>query len=170
MPGPEGFREYVVARQSALLRAAYLLSGDRHTAEDLVQTSLTKVWLRWSHVSQAGNVDAYVHRVLVNAYISSTRRRWWGERPSGDQLPDRAGPEPYSGWTERDVLLGAIRQLPPRQRAVITLRFFLDQTEATTAETLGCSVGTVKSQTARALGKLREHLAPESVPAIAENA
>lgn len=157
-------------RQSALHRAAYLLSGDRHLAEDLVQTTLAKVWSRWERVSAAGNVDAYVHRILVNTFIGSTRRRWWGERPAGDRLPDGVSHDPYPDWTDREALLGAIRLLPPRQRAVITLRFFLDQTEATTAESLGCTVGTVKSQTSRALTRLREHFQAQALPAAAGSA
>ena len=165
MREPDGFRDYVVARQGALVRAAYLMSGDRHLAEDLVQTSLTKAWTRWDRVSRAGNVDAYVHRILVNTFVAATRRRWWGELPAGDRMPETAHVDAQPDWTQRDTLLAAVRRLPPRQRAVIALRFYLDQTEAATAEAMGCSVGTVKSQTARALIRLREHLGTEAIRA-----
>lgn len=162
MREPEGFRDYVVARQGALTRAAYLMSGDRHTAEDLVQSSLAKAWTRWEHVSRSTNVDAYVHRILINTFVASTRRRWWGERPAGDRLPEEIHLDPLPDWTQRETLLAAVRRLAPRQRAVIALRFFLDQSEAVTAETLGCSLGTVKSQTARALAQLRTHLGADA--------
>jgi RNA polymerase sigma-70 factor (sigma-E family) len=170
MREPDGFREYVVARQGALGRAAYLMSGDRHLAEDLVQISLARAWRRWDHVSQAGNVDAYVHRILVNTFVASARRRWWGELPSGNHVPDDAGHNPYADWEDRDHLLAAVRRLAPRQRAVVALRFLLDQSEAETAEALGCSVGTVKSQSAKALAKLREYLGAETAPAVADAA
>jgi RNA polymerase sigma-70 factor (sigma-E family) len=158
MREPEGFPEYVAARQGTLLRAAYLMSGDRHHAEDLVQTALTKAWGRWAAVSRSDNVDAYMHRILVNTFLASTRRRWWRERPAGDRFPDVPEREPYPDPGDREALLGAVRLLPPRQRAVIALRFFLDQTEAATAVSLNCSVGTVKSHTARALARLRTEL------------
>jgi RNA polymerase sigma-70 factor (sigma-E family) len=167
MREPEGFREYVMARQGALGRAAYLMSGDRHLAEDLVQTSLARAWSQWEVVSRAGNVDAYVHRILVNAFISATRRRWRRELPSGDRLPEPDHYDPYLGWADREVLLAAVRRLPPRQRAVIALRFYLDQTEAATAEALGCSVGTVKSQSAKALARLRAYMGAGAAPAMA---
>lgn len=170
MREPDGFREYVIARQGALCRAAYLMSGDRHLAEDLVQTALAKAWRRWDDVSRAGNVDAYVHRILVNAFVSSWRRRWRGERPAGDHLPERAQEEAYPGWEDRDVLLAAVRRLAPRQRAVVALRFYLDQSEAETAATLGCSVGTVKSQSAKALAQLRRHLDVDVAPTVARTA
>lgn len=167
MREPDGFRDYVMARQGALIRAAYLMSGDRHLAEDLVQTSLAKAWARWAQVSRAGNVDAYVHRILVNTFVAGTRRRWWGELPAGHRMPEQVHIDTMPDWTERDTLLAAVRRLAPRQRAVIALRFYLDQTETATAEALGCTVGTVKSQTARALARLREHLGADAVPPAA---
>jgi RNA polymerase sigma-70 factor (sigma-E family) len=146
------------------------MSGDRHTAEDLVQTSLAKAWSKWARVSRAGNVDAYVHRILVNTFVASTRRRWWGELPSSDRLPEQVHHDEHPDWAQRDALLAAVRRLAPRQRAVIALRFLLDQTEYATAEVLGCSVGTVKSQTSRALARLREHLGTDMALAVAETA
>ena len=154
----EGFREYVTARRGALGRVAYLMSGDRYLAEDLVQTSLTRAWTRWDVVSRTGNVDAYMHRMLVNAFVSATRRRWRGELPAGDGLPDQGQHDPYHGWEDRDTLRAAVRRLPPRQRAVIALRYYLDRTEVDTAAALGCSVGTVKSQNAKAIARLRTYL------------
>ena len=165
MREPDGFRDYVTARQGVLIRAARLMCGDRYLAEDLVQTTLAKAWARWGHVSRADNVDAYVHRILVNTFVAATRRRWWGELPVGDRMPETAHADALPDWTQRDTLLAAVRRLAPRQRAVIALRFYLDQTEAATAEAMGCSVGTVKSQTARALVRLREHLGTEAIRA-----
>ena len=90
------FEEYLAIRQGSLLRMAWLLTGDRPLAEDLVQAALVKVWPRWSKITNSGDPDAYVHKVLVNTYTSNRRRRWHGERPSGDALPDVAVPtDPY---------------------------------------------------------------------------
>lgn len=150
--GAPAFEEYVAARSPALWRSAWLLTGDRHRAEDLVQTALMKSWRRWHRIKDPAAVDAYVRRAMVTTYTDWWRRRWNGELPTAD-LPDEVVEPPDPG-VRRDVL-AALADLPRGQRAVIVLRYFDDLTEAQTAATLGVSVGTVKSQTARALRALR---------------
>jgi len=144
------FEEFADARQGSLLRVAFVLTADRHLAEDLVQTVLTSVWLRWPRIKDLANRDAYVQRMLIMQYVSWRRRRWWKETPTAD-LPDRASMPADSDVDLARVLLS----LPRRQRAVIVLRYLQDLTEAETAKALGCSVGTVKSQSAKALAVLR---------------
>jgi RNA polymerase sigma-70 factor (sigma-E family) len=145
------FDEFVAARSRALLRTAYLLTHDHALAEDLLQTSLAKAWFAWRRID--GEPEPYVRRILVNTYASWWRRKWNGEQPT-DTLPDTAHPdrtdasEPTDLWT-------AMERLPRRMRAVVVLRYFEDLTEVQTADLLGCSVGTVKSQTSKALAKLR---------------
>ena len=143
------FDDFVAARSRALLRTAYLLTHDHALAEDLLQTSLTKAWFAWRRIE--GDAEPYVRRILVNTYASWWRRTWNGEHPT-DDLPERAaaeaGAEPTDLWQ-------AMARLPRRQRAVVVLRYFEDLTEAQTADLLGCSVGTVKSQCSKALAKLR---------------
>lgn len=146
----DDFEAYVVARGDALHRTAYLLTHDHALAEDLVQTALAKAWGSWRRID--GDPDPYVRRVLVNTFSTWWRRRWNGERAT-EQLPENA-------VLDLDVdarldLASAVAQLPRRQRAVIVLRFFDDLTEAQTADVMGTTVGTVKSQTARALATLR---------------
>jgi RNA polymerase sigma-70 factor (sigma-E family) len=143
------FDEFVAARSRALLRTAYLLTRDHALAEDLLQTALTKAWFAWGRID--GNAEPYVRRILVNTYASWWRRKWHGEHPT-DELPERS----VDGAAGEPTDLGAaMARLPRRQRAVVVLRYFEDLTEAQTAEVLGCSVGTVKSQTSKALAKLR---------------
>lgn len=155
------FDDFVVARSQALLRTAYLLTHDEALAEDLLQTALTKAWFAWRRID--GPPEPYVRRVLVTTSASWWRRRWNRETPT-EVLPERAtmaGPE--GPVTEQD-LWEAIGHLPPRQRAVIVLRYLEDRTEVETAELLGCSIGTVKSQCAKALAKLRIDAALEPIP------
>ncbi|HYU02579.1 MAG TPA: SigE family RNA polymerase sigma factor [Jatrophihabitantaceae bacterium] len=156
MSEPEGFREFVGARSAALVRSAWLLTGDEGLAQDLVQTALAKTWSRWSRVVRQDAPEAYVRRVMLSTFLSWTRRRWRGEL-SVAAVPER--PDPRDAFADVDLrppVRGALAGLPPRQRAVMVLRFFDDFTEAQTADVLGCSVGTVKSQSAKALAKLRE--------------
>ncbi|MEV0149314.1 MULTISPECIES: SigE family RNA polymerase sigma factor [unclassified Nonomuraea] len=153
----DGFREFVLARQQALMRTAYLLTGDAHLAEDLLQSVLINVVGQWHKLSKGGNPEAYTRKALVNQYISWQRRRRL-ELPSGD--PPERGVSYDDAALDRMVLRQALARLTPKQRAVIVLRFREDLTEAQTAEVLGCAVGTVKSQTHHALARLREH-APE---------
>ncbi|MEU8225550.1 SigE family RNA polymerase sigma factor [Kribbella sp. NPDC048915] len=147
--GTETFDRFVSARSPALLRTAYLLTRDHPLAEDLVQTALAKAWFHWSRIRE-DNPEPYVRRILVTTYSSWWRRRWNGEVPT-DELPDRPAPDREHGLD----LWAAIGRLPRRQRAVVVLRFYEDLSEAETARLMGSSVGTVKSQTAKALAKLR---------------
>jgi RNA polymerase sigma-70 factor (sigma-E family) len=155
------FDAYVAARARDLYRTAYLLTGDHHRAEDLVQTALAKAWPRWERITARSDppAHAYVRRILMTTYIAWWRRRWNDERPT-ERLPDRpagaTGPsDGADAVAQRHDLRQALAALPRGQRAVIVLRYFEDLTEAQTATVLGCSVGSVKSQTSRALAKLR---------------
>lgn len=161
-----GFGEYVTLRRDALVRAACLLTGDPHTAEDLVQTALVRVWPRWRRISALGNADAYVRAVLVNVFLTSVRRRRWREvitDPGDAEVLERHSATPASASDDAVGLRLHLRQLlaglSPRQRAVLVLRYYLDLSEAETAATLGCSVGTVKSQAAKGTARLRGNLA-----------
>jgi RNA polymerase sigma-70 factor (sigma-E family) len=151
------FREFVAARSGALLRTAYLLAGDWATAEDLLQTALTKTYLAWKRLGGIEAVEPYARRVLVNTATSWWRRRWHGERPT-EQLPERPGPDRHAEALDRDVMWRQVRALPARQRAVLVLRFYEDLSEAQIADLLEISPGTVKSQTSRALATLRKRL------------
>lgn len=148
------FDDFVLAGSSSLHRTAYLLTHDHALAEDLVQTALTKTWFAWSRID--GDPRAYARKILVNTYATWWRRRWNGERPT-DELPEPAtGAAPATDAVATGTdLWTAIGRLPRRQRAVVVLRYFEDLTEAETARVLDCSVGNVKSQTSRALAKLR---------------
>jgi RNA polymerase sigma-70 factor (sigma-E family) len=145
------FRTFVETNGASLLHAARLLTGDHHRGEDLVQTVLTKVYLKWDRVDAP---LAYARRALVTASIDSGRRRWWGERPT-ETVPEAPGPDPVAGSDERDELRRLLRGLAARERAVVVLRYYCDQSEQETAATLGMPVGTVKSTCARALARLR---------------
>lgn len=158
--GERRFREYVRERQTALRRTAYLLCGDWHQADDLVQTTLTKLFLHWRRASRADNLDAYSHTVLVRVYIDERRRGWWRVRLGG-RLPERQG---RSDDPEiRLALQQALGQLAPRQRAAVVLRFYQDLSVEQVAEVLGCRPGTVKSQTSRALATLQKILVDNQV-------
>jgi RNA polymerase sigma-70 factor (sigma-E family) len=146
------FDGFVAARGDALWRSAWLLTGDSHLAEDLVQTALAKSWRAWDRIDDEGGFEAYVRRVLYTTYLAWWRRRWTGERPTED-LPETASAAPDLAL--RRDLTTALARLPRGQRAVVVLRYFEDLTERQAAEVLGCSVGTVKSQTARAILALR---------------
>lgn len=156
MQEPDGFREFVAARSRALLQAAFLLTGDEGQAQDLVQTALVKVWPHWTRVSRAGAPEAYVRRVVLTTFLSWRRRRWLGEVPIVSPLAAGSVDDFAGAVDQRHTLVRALRELPPRQRAVLMLRYFEDLTEAQTAEVLGCSIGTVKSQAFKALARLRQ--------------
>jgi RNA polymerase sigma-70 factor (sigma-E family) len=151
------FDEFVAVRGQALQRTAYLLTGDWGHAEDLLQTAFSRAYPRW-HRIVADDPEVYLRRVLVNTWSSWWRRRWRGEVPT-EQLRDDPAPDEYAAADRRDAVRAALARLPRRQRAVVVLRFHEDMTEAQTAAALGISVGTVKSQAAKALVKLREDAA-----------
>ena|SRR5215469_7133298 len=151
------FDDFVRARSSSLLRTAMLLSG-RHSAEaeDLLQYALERAYRYWPRVCRSGEPERYVRRILANAAADRWRkiaRR--AEQPMLAAMPEAATRDRTEEIAERDYLLRALATLPPGQRAVLVLRYFDDLSEAETAETLGCTVGTVKSQAARALDRLR---------------
>lgn len=150
-----GFGEFVAARSGTLMRLGYLLTGDHQHAEDLLQTALLHTAQRWRKITDP---NAYARRVMVNECTSWWRRRRIREH-STEHPPDRAsGEDTADDVVRRDAFVRALRTLPPRQRAVIALRFYDDLSEAETARVLGCAVGTVKSQTHNALARLRDAL------------
>jgi RNA polymerase sigma-70 factor (sigma-E family) len=158
-----GYREYVTHRMDGLRRTAYLLCGDWHTADDLVSAALVKLLRHWRRVSSMDAPDAYVRRMLMRAWLDERRRPWRRER-TAERIPDR--PVVADDPTQRMYVLALLAELPARRRAVLVLRYFCDLSVAETAEALGCSEGTVKSQAARALDSLRSRLA--GVPTMEE--
>ncbi|MFJ9694718.1 SigE family RNA polymerase sigma factor [Kitasatospora sp. NPDC101183] len=161
-PAPD-FEEFVVGCGPRLIRVAWLLTGDPHLAEDLLQTVLAKVWPKWHRLAD-NHPEAYVRKALVNTHASWWRRRWRGELPHGE-LPERAaGGDPFAAVDLEQSLAAAVRRLPARQRAVVVLRYFEDLSVEEVAVTLGCSTGTVKSQASRALRTLQSRL-PVNEPA-----
>ncbi len=147
------------------LRTAVLLTGDWHTAEDLMQTCLAKLYQVWHRLDTGVDPDSYLRRMLVNTQRSWWRARWRQEAPV-EVVPDRAT---GSDWQERQALADTVRRalatLPARQRAVLVLRYFEDLPEAQVADLLGCSVGTVKTHASRGIRRLGELLGDELVPA-----
>ena len=152
------FTAYVRTKGPTLLRTARALTPNPADAEDLLQTALTKTYLAWDRIDDHRAVDGYVRRTLVNTRTSQWRKRKVDEF-STDELPEpqvTGQPDPVEQQAQRDALLRAIARLPPRQRAMVVLRYYEDMSEVQTAEVLGVSVGTVKSAVSRALGKLRD--------------
>lgn len=148
------FRDYVRNRRQALLRTAYLLTRNEADAEDLVQSALAKTYLAVGRIEDRGALDGYVRRAIVNTHISWWRRRRVVELPT-DELPDEAVSDHTVSSDLQATLRRAVDRLPGRMRAAIMLRYYDDMTEAEVAETLGVSLGTVKSTVARAVAKLR---------------
>ena len=162
----EQFHSFVLGHRAQLVRTATLLTaGDGHLAEDLVQSTLTKLYVAWPSFRKADNPEGYLRRTLVNA-LTDERRRWWRRHErTVAELPDR--PSGASGVTDDDQsdgLRAALRELPPKMRAALVFRYFYDLDVADTADALGCTEGTVKSQTARALERLRGVLAETEIP------
>ncbi|WP_406041629.1 SigE family RNA polymerase sigma factor [Micromonospora sp. NBC_00898] len=148
--------EYVTARLPRLHRTAYLLCADAFQADDIVQTTLTALYVNWKRAATADNLDGYVHRIMVRRYLDE-QRRGWSKVLLGDRVPELSAPADQ-GVEERDALVTALRALPKGQRAVVVLRYFGDLSIEATAEALGCSAGNVKSQCSRGLAALREAL------------
>lgn len=155
------FAEYLTARRPRLLRTAYLICGDQHTAEDLVQNAMAKLYLAWDRVRDLEHRDAYVRRMVINEHTSWWRRRFRKAEVSVDLPPEQGCYDRYDDGT-RGRLWEFVQSLPPKQRAVVVLRYYEEYSEAETAEVLGISVGTVKSQCSRALAALRDR-APHSL-------
>jgi RNA polymerase sigma-70 factor (sigma-E family) len=154
----EEFHGFVMSRWPRLMRTAFLLTGEQHAAEDLVQSSLERAYASWRKVSAAEDPDAYVRRVLINAHARRHRRKLKEYLSARDDVqefetPDRG--DPMGRAEDRTMLLRALAGLPARQREAVVLRYWEDLTETQTAVAMGCSVGTVKSNTAKGIAKLR---------------
>lgn len=151
----DGFAQFVAARERALQRTAWLLTGDWGLAEDLVQTALARSWPHWERIRRRDNPEVYVRRVMVNTWLTWSRRRWRSEQAS-DAVRDSPAPgDMAADVAVRMAVRSALGSLTHRQRTVIVLRVFDDLPEAQVAEILNCSVGNVKSTASRALAKLR---------------
>ncbi|MEJ3745347.1 SigE family RNA polymerase sigma factor [Actinomycetes bacterium KLBMP 9797] len=148
---------YVSAASSRLRHSAYLLCGDPHRADDIVQATLVAVYLKWSRIRDVGNIDGYVHRILVRRYLDETRRSWAKVLLSWrtPETPARPGPS----VEDADVVRSALAELTPGQRSVLVLRFFADLSVEQTAAALGCSTANVTSQTSRGIARMRQLLA-----------
>ena len=148
-----------------LYRTAYLLVGDHGLAEDLVQTALARTYVAWPRIKDPNAATAYARTCVTNEALTWFRKRGWKNEVVGEPAIERAAE--HQDPSTRPTVLAALRQLAPRQRAVIVLRYYADASVAETAQTLGCSTGTVKSQTSDALARLRDLLGdPEICPAI----
>jgi RNA polymerase sigma-70 factor (sigma-E family) len=166
------FEEYVAARRQGLQRYAYLLTGDAHRAQDLVQTALLEAYLRWRKVGRAEHPDAYVRRIITNEHLNWRKRRWSREDPTDPQ--DRGGPEPDPvGWdvtdpavrvADHDQLQRALARVSPHQRAVLVLRHYEGYDDAAIAHVLGASEATVRSHASRGLARMRAELASPAAP------
>ncbi|MFI5532200.1 SigE family RNA polymerase sigma factor [Kitasatospora sp. NPDC051853] len=157
------FTAYVAARGGWLRKVAYLLCADWHRADDLVQESITKLYLNWGRASGAENPDGYARRVLVNTFLAEQRTWWWRRTFRGGVTglePEQAEGDLAGSLDLRRALAG----LPARQRAAVVLRYYCDLSVEQTADALGCSVGNVKSQSSRGLALLRRSLAPGPAP------
>lgn len=157
------YEEYVATRWTALYRTAYLLTGSHADAEDLAQTTLVKAFLAWPKVAAASSPDAYVRRILTNSFLSSRRPLRVVRERLVDRTPDVQPPP--AGSEDRLVLWPQVTALPPKQRAVIVLRYYEDLSEQEIADALGCSPGTVKSNASDALRALRARIGVEGDPA-----
>jgi len=153
----DDFSEYFAARAHALRATAYLLCGDWHRAEDITQVAMTKLYLAWPRLREAG-MDAYARKVVVRTFLAENRRLWRKREHLTTSLPE---PPVADGDTDQRLLVeAALATVPPRQRAVLVLRYWNDLSVEDTAEVLDCSAGTVKSQAARGIAALRKRLGP----------
>ncbi|WP_433473852.1 SigE family RNA polymerase sigma factor [Spirillospora sp. CA-142024] len=157
---PDGFQEFAVVRGPGLFRTAWLLCGDWHLAEDLVQTTLGKLYASWRKVQRADSPEAYARTVLTRTYLSHMRKRSSREAPR-ERLPDAAGPEVDHAL--RVTLLTALASLQPQDRAVLILRYWDDQSVADVAKAMRLSSGAVRNRSMRAMDRLREVLGDELV-------
>ncbi|WP_354640836.1 SigE family RNA polymerase sigma factor [Kitasatospora camelliae] len=158
------FTEYVASRGAWLRQVAYLLCSDWHRADDLVQESITKLYVQWPRAGRVENVDGYARRVLVNTFLSEQRTGWWRRRGTVEVPVEQVAPA-----ADLDVALDlreALAAIPPRQRAAVVLRYYCDLSVDQAAEALGCSSGTVKSQSARGVGALRRLLGVRPVASM----
>jgi RNA polymerase sigma-70 factor (sigma-E family) len=169
----DGFAEYAADALPRLRRIAFLLCQDWHRADDLTQSALTRLYLHWRRAKTADNLDAYLGAILTNVFLAEQRTSWW-KRTSVRSEPTEALPATWAGGDGASAagsaddqveelldLRAALQELPPRRRATVVLRYYCDYSVEQTAQLLGCSPGTVKSQTARALAQLRDVLEPD---------
>jgi RNA polymerase sigma-70 factor (sigma-E family) len=157
---PDGepcFASYVATRRPALLRWAWTVAGDPHTAEDLLQASLVRVLPHWGEIRDPAAADAYVRRTISRQHVSWQRQPWRRDERPTDALPERAEAPDATTRRVEDELWGLVLGLPAQQRAAVALRFYEGLSVAETAAVLGCSPGTVKSNTSRGLAALRRH-------------
>ena len=152
------YREYVIGRMEVMRRTAYLLCKDWHTADDLVSITISKLYRHWPRVGRMPGIDAYVRKALLRTWLDEKRRPWHRREQVTEELPELSTTTEYA-VVSRAQLLDLLDGLPPRRRAAVVLRLYLDLSVEETAEILGCSVGTVKSQTARGLDTLRTRAA-----------
>jgi RNA polymerase sigma-70 factor (sigma-E family) len=150
----QGFTDYFASRSSALRGTAYLLCGDWHRAEDIVQNTFVKLYRAWHRITALETLDAYTRRILVRTFLDENRRGFFFREKPTDQHPEVTAPSTGSA-EDRLVLLRALTSIPPRQRAALVLRYWEDMSVEDTARAMGCTEGTVKSQTARGLDALR---------------
>jgi RNA polymerase sigma-70 factor (sigma-E family) len=165
------FREYFTARRDAVRRTAYVLCGDWHWADDLTQNAFIRLAVSWRRVRDREALDGFVRTCLVRAYLADVRRVWRRRERTVAEPPDlvqQTQIDTPEGAVGRTTFAAALRQLPPRQRAVLVCRYYHDLDVAATAQTLGCSQGTVKSQAARGLAKLRELIDEDDMMTVLE--
>ncbi|MHA3704963.1 SigE family RNA polymerase sigma factor [Jatrophihabitans sp. YIM 134969] len=155
----DAFDAFVRENSRSLHRTAYLMTGDRERAQDVVQTALAKLYQAWPRRAEWEHPLAYARQAVVSTVLRSAERRWWGEKPT-EHLPERAGPgtDHDDVTADRDELRRALAALPVRQRSAVVLRYYLDLSEAATADAMACPPGTVKSLTSRGLAALRTSL------------
>ena len=153
------FEEFAAARLPAVLKFAAVLTGDRGLAEDVVQEVLARAIARWQTISRLDCPEAYVHKMIVNEYLSWRRRSWrLVLSGAGTDLTGRSVPDPAAGYAERDAIFAELAKLPLRQRAVLVLRYYEGLSDQEIAEVLGCRPGTVRGYASRALAALRVEL------------
>jgi RNA polymerase sigma-70 factor (sigma-E family) len=159
------FVAYYNARAALLRNTAYLLCGDWHLAEDLTQAAFTKLYRAWPRIERHDTLDQYARQVLLRTFLDDRRRPWRREKPTPpeDAVLDVTAPE-VGGVEDRELLRSALQQVPARRRAVLILRFWADLPVDQVAQILGCSAGTVKSQTSRGLADLRDALGQLTQP------
>jgi RNA polymerase sigma-70 factor (sigma-E family) len=158
----EQYTEYVTARLPALRRIAFLLCGDSHRADDIVQNAITRLYVHWRKARVADNIDAYVRTIVVRTFLNEQRTGWLSKVRLVAETPERAsqtGPD----METTQVLHAALARVPPKQRAVLVLRFLYDLSVAEVAGMLGCSTGNVKSQTSHGLESLRKQLGDQTL-------
>ncbi|MCX4753821.1 SigE family RNA polymerase sigma factor [Kitasatospora purpeofusca] len=148
------FNAFVTGAWPRLMRTAFLLTGDRYLAEDVVQTALERTYAAWGRVTKADEPYAYVRRIVINEHARRFRRRVPEQLVTA--VPERSGPDGFARLDERAALLEALGTLPPGQRQAVVLRYWEDLSESQAAAAMGCSVGTVKSQASKGIAKLRE--------------